>query len=243
MTKTKITTKEIKIPAYEGDAFMAYIAMPEDASDTKKYPALVMIQEIFGVNQEMRNKCEEYAAMGYITICPDLFWRIQPNIQLVDNKEEELKRAFELFGQFSTELGIEDLKTTVGYARHMPEVNKKVGAIGYCLGGHLSYRLAAACELDAAVSYYGVNIHEHLDEIPLIKEPLMLHIAGEDEFVNKDAQAKILAAVDPIENITAYRYDGVNHAFARGQGTHYDKPSADIANERSQTFLKDHLSS
>jgi len=129
MTNKDITTKEIKIPAYDGGAFDAYIAMPKDADRDNQYPAIILIQEIFGVNKEMREKCDEYAKQGYITLCPDLFWRIEPGIQLVDSIEEQLQRAFDLFGQFATDLGIEDLTTTLGYARHMDECSEKVGAI------------------------------------------------------------------------------------------------------------------
>ena len=191
MTNKNIKTKEIKIPAYDGDAFKAYIAMPEDASNEKKYPALIVIQEIFGINKVMRDICDKYAAKGYITICPDLFWRIEPGIELDDNKEEELNRAFDLFGKFSTELGIEDLKTTLGYARNMPESNKKTGAIGFCLGGKLSYMISAHSDIDASASYYGVNIENMLDLKKKINSPLLMHIAAEDEFTDKQAHTRV----------------------------------------------------
>ena len=123
--------KEIKIPAHDGGAFKAYVAFPE----VTPAPAIIMIQEIFGINQEMRDKCQEYAKQGYIAICPDLFWRIEPGIELTDNVPEQLERAFELFGEFDQKAGIEDLKTTLGYARNMKECNDKVGCVGYCLGG------------------------------------------------------------------------------------------------------------
>lgn len=243
MTNTQITSKEIKIPAYDGDTFGAYIAMPEDASADNQYPAIIMIQEIFGVNQEMRDKCDEYAAQGYITICPDLFWRIEPGIQLIDSIEEQLQRAFDLFGQFATDMGIEDLTTTLGYARNMSECNEKVGAIGFCLGGKLSYMLSAQSDIDAAVSYYGVNIETMLDLAENIDTPLLMHIAAEDEFVGKDTQNKILDGLSGNSYVTMHRYENVNHAFARGQGMHYDKNAATLANRRTAEFLEKHLKS
>lgn len=241
MTNTPITTKEIKIPAYDAGAFSAYIAMPEDASSSNRYPAIVLIQEIFGVNQEMRDKCDEYAKQGFVTICPDLFWRIKPGIQLVDSIEEELQKAFDLFGQFNTELGIEDLITTLGYVRHMKTCNGKVGSIGFCLGGKLSYMLAGNSDVDVSVSYYGVSIETMLDLTEKIKNPLLLHIAGEDEFVDEAAQEKILSSIKPYDHITAYKYNGVNHAFARGQGKHYDEAAADFANSNTVDFLRENL--
>lgn len=238
---TNITTKEIKIPAFDDGAFKAYVAMPEETSKDNQKPAIIMIQEIFGINAEMREKCEELAKQGYIAICPDLFWRIEPDIELVDSVEEQLQRAFELYQAFDFELGMKDLETTLGYARNWDQCNNKVGAIGYCLGGHLSYRLAALTDLDAGVSYYGVQIEEYLDEMSKIEEPMLFHIAGEDEFVNKEAQEKILQAIKPYDNITAYRYNGVDHAFARGNGIHYDQAAAEVANKHTEEFLKEHL--
>lgn len=238
----KVITKDIKIPAHDGDAFAAYVAMPEDASKDKTYPAIILIQEIFGVNQEMRNKCDDYAAQGYITICPDLFWRIEPNIQLVDSNEAQLQRAFDLFAQFAVDIGIDDLKTTIGYVRNMTECNKKIGSIGFCLGGKLSYMLSARSDIDASVSYYGVNIETMLDLSEKINTPLLMHIASEDEFVDKDAQNKILDGLRDNKNVLMHQYEGQNHAFARGQGMHYDETAAALANSRTAEFLKKHLS-
>jgi len=242
MTNKTIITKEIKIPAYDGGAFGAYIAMPEDADNNQKYPALILIQEIFGINQEMRDKCDEYASQGYVTVCPDLFWRIERNIQLVDSAPAELERAFELFGQFSTEVGMEDLKTTLGYARNMPEANGKVGALGFCLGGKLSYMLSSHSNIDASISYYGVNIETMTDLQSKIDTPLLMHIASEDEYVDKHAQKQILDGLSDNTNITIHQYEGVNHAFARGQGMHYDEQAATLANKRTAEFLTSNLS-
>ena len=238
---TNITTKEIKIPAHDDGALKAFIAMPDDAGKGNQKPAIIVIQEIFGINAELREKCEELAKQGYVAICPDLFWRIEPDIELVDSIEEQLQRAFELYQTFDFELGMKDLETTVGYARNWDICNKKVGAIGYCLGGHLSYRLAALCDLDAGVSYYGVQIEEYLGEVEKIKEPMLLHIAGDDEYVNKEAQERIIEAIKPYNHITAYRYNGVDHAFARGNGMHYDQAAAECANQRTAYFLKENL--
>ena len=239
---TNIITKEIKIPASSDGAFSAYIAMPEDASAENQKPALIVIQEIFGINAEMREKCEEFARQGYIAICPDLFWRIEPGIELVDSIPEQLERAFQLYQDFDFERGMQDLETAVGYAKNWDICSQKVGAIGYCLGGHLSYRLATRANLNAAVSYYGVQIEEYLDEMDRIEEPMLFHIASEDEFVNKDAQAEILKAVESRPHLEAHVYEGQNHAVARGKGTHYNEGAASLANTRTAEFLKKNLS-
>lgn len=238
---TNITTKEMMIPAFDEGEFKAYVAMPEDASEDNHKPALILIQEIFGINEEMRDKCHDFARQGYIVICPDLFWRIEPNIELVDSVEEQLQRAFELYQTFNIDLGIEDLKTTVSYVRNLNICNNRIGAIGYCLGGHLSYRLAASTNLNAAVSYYGVQIEEHLKEMPKIKEPLLLHIAADDEYVNKEAQEQILKAAEKNTHTFTHVYENQNHAFARGNGQNYNMAAAFLANKKTSDFLKKYL--
>jgi carboxymethylenebutenolidase len=235
------TSKEIKIPATDGGAFMAYTAMPEDASSKNEYPAIVVIQEIFGVNSDMRAKCDELATQGYIAICPDLFWRIEPEIQLVDSEEPQLERAFELYNQFDEEKGLTDLQTTLGYIRHEKKCNKKVGAVGYCLGGKLAFMMSCHTDIDASVSYYGVAIDTLLDQTDGINSPILLHIAGNDEYVDETAREKINTHMNNHPHGTPYVYDNMDHAFARINGMHYNEDAANLANNRTETFFKTHL--
>jgi carboxymethylenebutenolidase len=230
---------EIKIPAADGGTFSAYIAYP----DAMPAPAVIMIQEIFGVNHEMREKCDAMAAQGYIAVCPDLFWRIEPGIQLSDNVEKELLRAFELFGKFDVEKGLDDLKSTLEFMRGQGDCNGAVGCAGYCLGGKLAYMMAARSNIDASVSYYGVGIENMLGEADNIQKPILLHIAGDDEFVPKDAQKKIEDALLEHPLAQTYHYPGMHHAFARINGMHYNAAAAGLANGRTEKFLKENLES
>ncbi len=229
---------KIMIHAHDGGEFKAYMASPDGDSPA---PVLIMIQEIFGINQEMREKCDHYAKLGYITICPDLFWRIEPGIELTDAKEEELERAFELFSIFDTDKGVQDLKSTLDHARNIKDGNGKVGCIGYCLGGKLAYLMATDTDIDAAVSYYGVGIADMLDKADAAKNPVLYHIAEEDEFVDADAQKQIKDALKEKGNFTLHTYEGADHAFARGDGKHYNPQAAKLANRRTEEFLKAHL--
>lgn len=224
---------EMQITAHDGGTFKAYVALPDNAPA----PVVIMIQEIFGINQEMRDKCDDMARQGYIAVCPDLFWRIEPGIELVDSKPEELERAFELFGLFDVESGIKDLKSTLNHMRNFESSNAKVGCIGYCLGGKLAYMMATQSDIDASVSYYGVGIEDMTDQAQNLDRPLLMHIAEEDEYVSKDAQEQIKLALMPRQKITIHSYPGVNHAFARGQGMHYNASAAREANERTAEFL------
>ena len=236
---TNATSKDIKIPAADGGAFKAYIAYPDTTQDA---PAIILIQEIFGINADMRKKCDDLAAQGYIAICPDLFWRLKPGIEITDQTPEEMEQAFALYNKFNEELGLTDLQTTLGYIRNDKHCTEKVGALGYCLGGKLAYMMACHTDIDASIGYYGVAIETILGQATGIEAPLMLHIAQNDEFVSPAAQDSINKALGDNPHVTLHTYDGVDHAFARNEGTHYNETHAQKANERTAQFFQSHLS-
>ena len=219
-------------------SFSGYLASP----GTGRGPGLVVIQEIFGVNQVMRDIADGMASRGYFALVPDLFWRLEPNIQLTDKTDADWKKALDLLGRFDVDKGIADIQSTVDYLRALPGCTGKVGALGYCLGGQLAFLTAARTNADAAVGYYGVNIQNRLGEAKNIQHPLMLHIAEADEYVPPEAQAKIETGLKNNSRVTIHRYPLMNHAFARVGGAHYDKAMADYANIRSATFFRQHLS-
>jgi carboxymethylenebutenolidase len=218
-------------------AFSAYVARPAAASA----PAVVVIQEIFGVNAVMRETADWLAGEGYLAICPDLFWRIEPGIDITDKSKAEWDRAFELFGLFDADKGVADIAATTDAIRADPGCSGKVGAVGYCLGGKLAYLTAARTDIDAAVSYYGVGLDALTGEAAGVKRPLLMHVAGEDGFVPKEAQAAIHAALDGNPLITIHDYPGRDHAFARQGGEHYDAADAGKANDRTLAFFKGNL--
>lgn len=228
---------DITIPAKDGGEFKAYIAMP----DVTPAPVVIVIQEIFGINDGIRGKCDWLASEGFIAVAPDLFWRIEPGIELSDQVPEELQRAFDLFGIFDVEKGIEDLKaarhTMIGHA----DGNGKVGCMGYCLGGKLAYLFGCKAPLDASVGYYGVGIEELLADANNIEGKILLHIAEEDEFVPKDAQEKIKSGLANNSNIEIHSYPAVSHAFTRLGGDNYNADAAKLADDRTIKFLKSNL--
>jgi carboxymethylenebutenolidase len=217
--------------------FSAYVARPR----ADKTPALVVIQEIFGVNQVMRDLCEGYAAEGFLAVCPDLFWRIEPGVDITDQSQAEWQKAFALYNAFDVELGVKDIAATVGHARQLGGANGQVGAVGFCLGGLLAFLTGARTDADACVSYYGVGIEKYLGEAEKLAEPVMLHIAEEDQFVPKEAQALIVSALKNHPQVELHSYPGRDHAFARKGGEHYDAGDAAKANERTLAFFRKHL--
>jgi carboxymethylenebutenolidase len=215
-------------------SFSAYVARPKAASA----PAVVVIQEIFGVNQVMRDITDGLASQGYLAICPDLFWRIEPGIDITDKSEAEWKKAFELFNAFDVDAGVKDIQATIDAVRKDPGCSGKVGAVGFCLGGLLAFLTATRTDADAAVSYYGVGIENRVAEADKLVKPLMLHIAEEDQFVPKTAQGVILQALKDHPQVEIHTYPGRDHAFAREGGEHYDEGDAKLAGGRTLQFFQ-----
>lgn len=228
--------QDITIQGKDGN-FGGYLAKP--ASGTG--PGVVVIQEIFGVNAFVRATADWLASEGFMALAPDLFWRIEPGIQLTDQSEAHWARAFECYKAFDVAKGVEDIQATVTALRGIQGCTGKVGATGYCLGGLLAYLTATRTDADAAVGYYGVGIEGMLDEAKAIAKPLILHIACEDGFVNKDAQAAVHKGLDGNPHVTIHDYAGQDHAFARMGGEHYDKASADLANGRTLSLFRSAL--
>jgi carboxymethylenebutenolidase len=228
---------DIQIDAADGGTFNAYLARP--ASGTG--PGIVVIQEIFGVNDVMRKTCDDLAKDGYFALCPDLFWRQTPGVQLTDKTEEEWAKAFELMKGFSATRGIEDLIASLDHLRGFEGCTGKVGTIGYCLGGKLAFLMATRSDADCNVSYYGVGIENSLDEANAITKPLLMHVAKKDKFSSPEAQAQIRDVLGKNICVTIHTYPGCDHAFARVGGEHYDREAAELANRRSAAFLAENL--
>jgi carboxymethylenebutenolidase len=218
----------IDITAADGGKFKAYVAVPKAGQG----PGIVLCQEIFGINGFIREVADYYAEEGYTVVAPDLFWRIQPGIEL-GYTEQEWQKAFELFQKFDTDKGMSDITATVKAMRAMPQVQGKVGALGFCLGGRLAYLAAARSGVDCAVGYYGVTIDQYLGEAAKIQVPLVLHFAANDKYAPPETVTKIKTALASHAGAEIYVYPGVDHAFARTGGVHYDKPSALMAHHRS----------
>jgi carboxymethylenebutenolidase len=227
---------EVTIQGKDG-SFTVYAAVPE----VTPAPGIVVAQEIFGVNQVMRDTCDWLAGEGFLAVCPDLFWRIEPGIQLTDQTQAEWDRAFELFGLFDVDKGIEDMQATLAELRAHELCTGKAGSVGYCLGGKIAYLMATRSDADANVGYYGVGLGDLLGEADSIGKPLMLHIAEKDQFSSPEEIAKVRDGLAGNPKVTVHVYEGQDHAFARQGGEHYDAAAATQANQRTVNFFKEHL--
>jgi carboxymethylenebutenolidase len=227
-----ITQTQIHVP---DGAFAAHLARPEGLGP---FPGVVVIQEIFGVNHVVREICAALANEGYLAVAPDLFWRIEPGIDITDRTEAEWNKAFALFKAVDIDKAVDDIQATLTWVRKQADCTGRVGAIGHCLGGKLAYLSATRTDADASVGYYGVGIESLLDEADRIQQPLMLHIAEADGFVPPEAQAEIKAVLGANPHVTLYSYPGRDHAFARPGGQNFNPADAGLANDRTMAFLK-----
>ena len=220
----------------DGQGFMAYVARPSGEPNA----AVVVIQEIFGVNAGIRRKCDLLAEQGYLAVAPDLFWRLEPGIQLDPDIEPEFQQALDYMGKFNADGGVRDIQSTIDWARGETG-EKKVGAVGYCLGGKLAYMTAARTDVDASVGYYAVGVPDMLGEAKAIANPLMLHIPTADGFVDAKAQEAMHDGLDSHPRVTLHDYAGLDHGFATQFGKRRDEDGAQLADSRTDKFFKEHL--
>jgi carboxymethylenebutenolidase len=227
----------VQIPSLDASqSIPAYVARPAG----KPKAAIIVIPEIFGVNPGIRQKCDGWAAKGYLAVAPDIFWRFAPGAELDPDVPEQLQEAFGYFQQYDPTDGVYDIEAAIHWIRRSQGV-ARVGCAGYCLGGRLAYMAAARTDIDASVGYYGVMIDQMLNESHAIANPLMLHIPTADHFVGPVEQAAIHAGLDGHPKVTLHDYQGLDHGFAAEMGNRRDEAGASLADGRTEAFLAEHL--
>ena len=218
-------------------AFGAYIARPP----TFPASAVVVLQEVFGVNADIRKTCGELAGEGFIAVAPDLFWRQEPGVDLGVTSEPDWQHGLRLYQAYDRDAGVGDIRDTLDAVAKLPECTGKIAVQGYCFGALMTFLTAVRCRVDAAVAYHGADTEKYLGEVDDLHAPLLMHLGEEDEFISKAAQVQIKAALAGKPNATVFSYPGQRHAFARHKGAHYDAAAAALANGRTAEFLHRHL--
>jgi carboxymethylenebutenolidase len=226
----------VTIKSFDGAEFDAYLAIPASGYG----PGIVLLQEIFGVNPHMRDVADWYAAHGFVVICPDLFWRLERNVELTDSSDD-WNKAIQFYMALDEAKAVEDSAAAMEFLRKHPACNGRVGAVGFCLGGNLAYLLSVRFKPDCAVGFYGVSIEKTLNEAGNLSNPLMLHIAGKDQFCPPEAQEAIHNALDSNQLVTIHSYPDREHAFGRAGGEHYHEADAELARLRTLEFIVNHL--
>ena len=219
-------------------SFNAYIARPK----TLPASAVVVLQELFGVNADIRKHCDELAEQGFLAVAPDLFWRQEPGADLSVTSEADWAHGLRLYSAYDRDAGVKDINDTIDAVRNLSECNGKVGLLGYCMGALMVFLAAVRNSgVDAAVAYHGGDTEKYLAEVDGLRAPFLMHLAEEDEFISRAAQAEIEAALAGKPNAIVYSYAGQRHAFSRHNGTHYNAAAAHLANGRTSEFLHQHV--
>ena len=177
--------QEITLAASDGGRFAAYLALPARLPA----PALVVLPEVFNSNPHIRSVADGYAADGFIALSPDVFWR-QEAANYLPYTDEGRAKARALWARLDNDQFARDLGDMVSALRARPDCTGKVGVMGFCLGGKFAYLASTRLPIDAAVSYYGVQIDQHLDEADRRTCPLLMHFASDDPHVPAETVGK-----------------------------------------------------
>ena len=226
---------DVIISSIDGGQFSAYLSFPS----RPRGPAVITMHQIFGVNAEMRGFTDNFAAQGYVAICPDLFWRQQPGVQLAPGTPEAFAEAVGFARGFDPDKGVADLQAAVAFVRALPSSNRMVGTVGYCLGGLMAFLMAARSDAQCNVGYFGVGIEKHIGDAAHLRGALMLHIPEQDHIVPPPAQAVVRQAL--LGKAELHIYPNADHAFNRVGGPSYDKTVTELADARTAEFLRRHL--
>lgn len=220
-------------------SFSAYVARPKASPAS----AVVVLQELFGVNADIRQHCDELCEQGYLAVAPDLYWAQEPGVDLDVRSKDDWDHGLRLNQKYNRDAGAEDIKDTIDTVAGLPECNGRVAVLGYCIGGLMTFLTVARFDgITAAVAFHGGDTEKYLNEVPGLTAPILMHLAGDDEFMPKAAQEAIKAAFSEKSSATIYTYPGQRHAFSRHNGEHYNAEAAKLANDRTADFLRRTLS-
>jgi carboxymethylenebutenolidase len=226
----------ISVTNHAGEKFDAYLSLPP----TGKGPGLVLIQEIFGVNEHIRAVADQYAADGYCVLAPDVFWRDEKRLEL-NYDQAGFDKGLALLGKMDIEKIAGDLKACVATLRRHTACTGKVGSLGFCMGGLLSYVAAAEAGVDTAVCYYGGGIHQQLDRAGKIKCPVLFHFAEKDGYIPASAVKAVRDAMKDRNNVRVVVHPGVDHGFNCWRRPAWDQVTAARARGQSLVHLSETL--
>lgn len=225
-----VTSQWIDIPTADG-SFGGYLALPKGG----KGPGVVIIQEIFGVNSHIRSVADQYAADGYVALAPDIFWRVQPRVELTYGGAD-YQKALELHGKLDVDQAAADVKATADALRARPEVTGKIAGIGYCLGGRLTYMAAALGAFDIGVAYYGGGIQNQLDLADKVTVPMLFHYGEKDSHIPLDGVNDVKQKFAG-KDAHVFIYPDADHGFNCSDRGSYNQPASALAHGRTLTFL------
>ena len=227
----------ISVKNTHNEQFDAYLSLPPSG----RGPGLVILQEIFGVNEHIRAVADQYAADGYCVIAPDIFWREGRKIEL-GYDTQGFERGLSLLGKLHIEQTAIDLQATVTALKQQAACTGKVGSLGFCMGGLLSFIAAAEADVDTAVCYYGGGIHQHLDRVKKIRCPVLFHFADQDAYIPQQAVQAVRKSLGGRKNVRVIVHPDVDHGFNCWRRPAWNQVTAARARGQSLVHLSESLS-
>lgn len=225
----------IDIPTADGGSFEGYLALPRGG----KGPGILLIQEIFGVNPHIRGVAEQYATDGYVVLAPDLFWRIEPHIEF-NYDAAGFKAGLETMNKMDFPKALGDLAAALAVMRQRPEITGRIGSVGFCMGGTLSFLTAATTDIDAAVCYYPGGVDKQLDRADSVKAPLLFNFGAIDSHIPDEVPRKVEARFVG-RDAEVHRYADADHGFNCWDRATYQQKAASLARGRTLEFLSKHI--
>lgn len=225
------------VDAHDRGSFDALTVVPEAGSGK----GVLLLQEIFGVNDYVRDVAHRVAELGYVVLAPDLYWRIEPHIAL-GHSDDELQQAIALAQRFDFEPGLRDCGSALEHLRNLPEVEERVGVLGFCFGGTLAYHVAVRFSPDVVVSYYGSGVPDALELAEQITCPALFHFGGDDSYLPRERVEAARTTLEARPQTEFYVYEGAGHAFDNHLAARFHRPEAAApAWDRTVDFLRRHL--
>lgn len=231
----------IDIDVANGQTMQA-LWVPAESADSNTAPAIVLVQEIFGINDALKAKAKQWSEQGYNVLCPDLFWRFEPGVTLDPTIPEQFEKGVGFMQKMQLDETLADLEATRAKLAELIG-HERIAAVGYCLGGRLVVEMAGEAKIKCAVSFYGVSLETVLPALPADAAVSFLHIAELDSYVPEDVRKVIINEVEGRDGWGYELYEGCDHAFARPNGAHFVADATAKAEQLSLAFMQRHLAS
>ncbi|HSR24264.1 MAG TPA: dienelactone hydrolase family protein [Candidatus Eisenbacteria bacterium] len=201
-------TRAESVTAGDAAGLPCHLAIPASG----RGPGVLVLQEIFGVNDYVRGRCETLAGLGYVAMAPDLYWRLEPGVEIAHD-EAGLQRAFGYLQRLDEPLAVRDAGAALDRLRGLPEVTGTAGVLGFCMGGRIGYHVTARFRPDAAVLYYGSGTADALELAGEIRCPVLFHFGGDDQYLPAEQVERIRAAFRGRDDLEFDVQPGAGHAF------------------------------
>ena len=221
---------DISYTTRQGETFTGYLSRPDGDGS---WPGILMITAIFGIDDEMQELADAWAADGFVVSVPDIFWRVMPG------PTADMEKAFGRYNDFDFDKGIDDVEDLLGDLRGRPECNGKVAVMGFCFGGPYALLGASRLGCDAGISFHGSHVGKFLDEFSAVRCPLSFHYGDNDAVAPMTEITEIKAALEGLEDTELHIYPGAEHGYmfpSRGDG--YDAAARDASWDRALAVLR-----